>query len=199
MPYGLPNVSYIGFPVSVLCPGHSGLGFREAHRPDAPALIAHFRDLDREDRRKRFCATLTDAAIERHVDGLWGRRGIVLAAHDGPLWPSPLHRAGPIRAVAELSMDDREAELGISVDPSLRRRGVGTYLIQTAASLLASRGIREIRAYTIPGNTSFIALARAAGARVESGPDEIEVHFDVPKLHRAYLRRRAVQAFRPAA
>ena len=80
----------------------------------------------------------------------------------------------------------------------LRRRGVATYLIQTAARLLAPRGVRAIRAYTLPGNTSFLALARTCGAVIETGRDEVEVTFDVATLHEAYLRRRATQVFLPA-
>jgi GNAT superfamily N-acetyltransferase len=197
MAYGLPHVSFIGYPLSVPCANHAGLGFREVGRGDADLLVAHFRALDPADRRMRFCATLTDAAMERHVAGLWSRRALVLAAHDGPLWAGPLHRAGPIRAVAELSIDGAEAELGLSVDASLRRRGVGTYLVQTAARLLSPRGVRRIRAYTLPDNHSFVALARSCGAVIETGPDEVEVVFDVAALHRAYLCRRAAQVFQP--
>jgi GNAT superfamily N-acetyltransferase len=199
MAFGLPNISFIGYPVSLPCAGHAGLGFREAHRRDTPGIVAHFRSLDAGDRRMRFCATLTDAAIERHVAGVWERRSLVLAAYDGPIWDGPLYRAGPIRGLAELSLDAGEAELGISVDATLRRRGVGTWLVQTAGRLLAPRGIRTIRAYTTPGNASFLTLSRALGAAIETGPDEVEVLFEVASLTRGYLRRRGSQTFLPAA
>jgi GNAT superfamily N-acetyltransferase len=201
MAFGLPQISFIGYPLAVPCAGHAGLGFRGAGPADAAALVAHYRALGAADRRMRFCATLTDAAAERHVAGLWPRRALILAAHDGPLWSSPLYRAGPIRAVAELSIDGAEAELGLSVEAGLRRRGVGTYLVQAAARLLAPRGVRRIGAYTLPDNHSFIALAHRCGARVASGPHEVEVEveFDVAELDRAYRRRRAVEVFRRAA
>jgi GNAT superfamily N-acetyltransferase len=194
MAYGLPNMSFIGYPVSVPCAGHAGLGFREARQPDAAAIVTHYASLGPHDRRMRFCATLTDDALERHVAGLWTRGAVVLVAVDGPLWPGPLHRAGPFRAVAELSLAAREAELGLSVDSSLRRRGVGTYLVQTAAALLAPRGIRRLHAYTVPGNGSFLALARGSGASIELGHEEVEVEFDLLRLQQAYLRRRAADA-----
>jgi GNAT superfamily N-acetyltransferase len=199
MPFGLPNISFIGYPVSLPCAGHAGLGLREARPFDAPALGAHYAALDPADRRRRFCATLGEDAIARHVAGIWQRRSLVLAGFDGPIWAGPLHRAGPIRAVAELALGDREAELGISVDDGLRRRGVGTYLVQAAAGLLAPRGIRRIRAYTTPGNGSFLKLAHTLGGEIESGPDEVEVLFDVATLDAAYRRRRMAQAFGRAA
>lgn len=167
--YGLPNISFIGYPVSIPCAGHAGLGLREARRRDSSALVAHLRKLEAEDRRMRFCATLTDQALERHVEEMWSRDPIAIAALDGPLWLGPLNRAGEIRAFAEVFVADGAAELGLSVDPALRQRGVGTYLVQTAAHLLARRGARVIRASTLPDNRSFLTLARACGARIDQG------------------------------
>lgn len=187
MAYGWPQMSYIGFPLAVACAGHDGVGFRAATSADAAALEAHFLGLDPTDRRMRFCATVDGATIARHVAGLWSRRTLVLAAHDGPLWGG----IAPIRALAELSIDGPEAELGISVDASLRRRGVGTYLVQTAGHLLRPRGVRRITAYTLPGNRSFQALAHACNATLNHGPDEVEACFDVQALAANYQSRRA--------
>lgn len=198
MPFGLPNVSFIGYPVAVPCPPHAGLGVRQATRADAGAVVEHFCALGAEDLRLRFCATLNEEAVRRHVDGLWDRDGLVLAAYDGPLWPSPLHRAGPIRALAELVVSGEEAEFGVSVEPAMRRRGIATYLVQTAARLLVPRGVKVIRATTLPDNGSFIAMAHALGAAVDCGPDEVDVTFDAAALNRAYLRRRAEDVLRPA-
>jgi GNAT superfamily N-acetyltransferase len=193
MPYGLPHISYIGHPVPIPCPPHAGLGFREAGPADSPAILAHFRDLTPLDRRMRFCATLNDEALERHVAEMWDRESLVLAAYDGPLWSGPLTRAGPVRALAELALGPGEAELALSVEDGLRRRGVGTYLLQTAARLAKPRGIARIHAYTLPDNASFLALARTAGGAIEPTDGEVEVTFDVAALERAYLRRRAAQ------
>lgn len=120
----------------------------------------------------------------------------MLLAFDGPLFEAPFLRTGPVRAVAELVGTGPEMELGISVDGTLRRRGIGTELVETAAHVLAPRGVRAIRAYSLPGNRSFLALARRCGAAVEIGPDEVEATFDVGRLRRAYLRRRTANAFR---
>lgn len=196
MAFGYPNMSFIGYPVPVPCPAHAGLGLRTAVDTDAPAVLAHYRRLSPADRRMRFCATLGDAALERHVERIGSRGGVVLLAFDGPLFEAPFLRAGPVRAVAELVGTGPEMELGISVDGALRRRGIGTELVETTAHLLAPRGVRSIRAYSLPGNRSFLALAGACGAAVEVGPDEMEVAFDVGRLRHAYLRRRAANAFR---
>lgn len=196
MAFGYPNMSFIGYPLPVICAGHSGLGLRTAVDSDAPAVLAHYRRLSPEDRRMRFCATLGPAALERHVERIGSRGGLVLLAFDGPLFEAPFLNAGPIQAVAELVGTGREMELGISVDPSQRRQGIGTELVEVAGYLLAPRGVRTIRAYTLPGNRSFLALARRCDATVEAGPDEVEVIFEVAQLRRAYMRRRAENAFR---
>lgn len=197
MPFGLPNMSYIGYPVALPCRGHAGLGMRQATRADSDALVAHFLALDRADLWMRFCSTLNAQAIRRHVDGLWDRDGVVLAAFDGPLWPGPLHRAGPVRALAELMTAGAEAELGISVETSMRRRGIGTYLLQTGSCLLSARGIRLIRATTMPDNVSFIAMAQSLGATLDRRPDVIGATFEVAALKCGYLRRRAAEVLGP--
>ncbi len=198
MAYGYPHMSFIGYPVPLPCAGHGGLGLRRAHDPDAPAVLAHYLRLSPADLRRRFCATLGAPALERHVARLGSRGGLVLVAIDGPLFAAPFLETGPVRAVAELVGTGREMELGISVDSDLRCRGIGTELVQTAARLLAPQGVTTIRAYSMPDNRAFYALARRLGAEVEVAHDQVEVVFDVAALTGSYLWRRASQALRLA-
>lgn len=192
MPFGLPNVSYIGFPTPALAAAHAGLGFREAKRTDLPTVIAHFSRLTPECRRRRFCATLSPEALENHAAGLWDRSELAIAAIDGPLWGGLFHKIGEIRAIAELSLSGKDAEIGLSVDDSLRRRGIGTYLVQTAAWLLAPRGVERITAYTTPDNIGMIRLGIRLGGTVDRSSSDVEVVFDIARLRRDYLRRRVV-------
>lgn len=196
MAFNYPSMSFVGIPIPVPSAGRSGFGLRTAVDRDAPAVLEHYRRLSPDDRRMRFCATMGPAALERHVERIGSRGGVVLLAFDRPLFGPSFLRRGAVRAVAELVGTGREMELGISVDAGLRRRGLGTELVETAAHLVGLRGVRAIRAYTLPGNRSFLALARAAGATIDAGPDEVEVTFDVAPLRLAYLRRRAENAFR---
>ncbi len=196
MAFGLPHISFIGYPAPIPCAGHAGLGFREARPADAPAILDHLRRLPPEDRRMRYCATISDQALAHEATRLFQRAHFTLCAFDGPLWDGPFHRSGPIRAVAEFVISGDQAELGLSVDAELRRRGVGAYLVQTASRLLAPRGVRTVTAYTLPQNRAMIALGLASGAWIERGPEEVEIDFDVAALQAAYLRRRAEQVFR---
>jgi GNAT superfamily N-acetyltransferase len=195
--YGLPPISYIGYPVPVPCIGHAGLGFREATAEDGPAIRSHLLALSPEDRQMRFCAALSDAAIAAHAEALPKRPGFALAAIDGPLWNGPFHQAGPVHGFAELVVAGRSAELGISVDASRRRAGVGTYLMQTAARLLALRGVEEIVALTLNRNAAMIRLGLSCGARVERDDSDVIVTFSVERLHQAYLARRTAQVLTP--
>jgi ribosomal protein S18 acetylase RimI-like enzyme len=194
VPYGLPNISCVGWPVAVPCAGHAGLGFREARASDADAVLAHFRRMQPADLRLRFCATVSDASLRTHVSRIWDRPGLVLAAHDGPLWDGPFHAAGPVRGLAEFCVSGEVAELGITVDGTLRRRGVGTWLVRTAAALLAPRGVRRIVAFTMPENMAMIGLGRTSGARIVNALGDVEIVFDVEPLRRAYVARRLAAA-----
>jgi RimJ/RimL family protein N-acetyltransferase len=190
MAFGLPNISFIGYPVPIPCAAHAGLGFREAQPGDEPEIVAHLRALDPEDRRMRFCTSVNDGHLVRHAEEIWDRSSFALAAHDGPLWSGPFHRPGPIRALAELSVAGEVAEFGVSVDRSIRRQGVATYMLQTAARLLSLRGVSRIVALTMSENKGFLALSRKAGAEMTWDGGDVEIVFDVKALERTYLMRR---------
>jgi hypothetical protein len=157
-----------------------------AGRAEAPAILAHYRRLPAADLNRRFCGALGDAALSRHVAGLPAGSGFVLTVHDRRR--ASFH-PGPVRAVAEVAAAADAAEIALSVETGLRRRGVGTCLIESAARLLALRGLRRLRAHSLLDNRAFIALAAGSGARIEVGADEVEALFDVAALHRAYLLR----------
>jgi GNAT superfamily N-acetyltransferase len=196
MAFGLPHLSFIGYPAPIPCAGHAGLGFRAATDDDIALIDGHYRRLAPEDRALRFCATLSDEALGVHAERTFARADLVIVGHDGPVWRGPMHDRGPVRALAELSVDGATAEIGLSVDGTLRRRGLGTYLVQTAARLLAPRGTRRIHAYTLSRNRAMIGLGRVSGAEVDIAGPDVEITFDVDVLHRAYIRRRiAAQVF----
>jgi GNAT superfamily N-acetyltransferase len=159
--------------------------------------LHHLAALSPEDRHLRFCGTLSDAAIAEHVAGLDRRPGFALAAFAGPLWQGPFHGSGPIKAFAELVVSGQTAELGLSVDADRRRAGIGTYLIQTAARLLAPRGVARILALTLARNTAMIRLGEACGAGIERDGADVMIDFSVAQLDAAYRARRTAQSSPP--
>ncbi len=190
MAFGFPHISLIGYPTPLPCPGHAGLGFREARPGDEAAILAHLARLSPADRHRRFCAGVSDGQLAVHVEGLRRRNGFTVVALDGPLFDGPFLRAGPVRAVIEIVVFDGEAEFGLSVDGDRRRAGVATYLILTAARLLALRGIGRMVAETLPQNRAMLGLGRSLGAGIDGSDDETLLRFSVPELNAAYLRRR---------
>lgn len=190
MAYGLPNMSFIGYPLPIPGPAHAGFGLREATRADSAEMLAHLRALGDDDRRMRFCTSVNDAHLARHVRETWSRSTFALAAFDGPLWSTPFLRGGPIRALAEFAVSGGEAEIGISVDRDIRRHGLATWMLQTAAQLLSQRGVLRITAFTMRENASFLTLARKASAELEWDAGEVAITFDTETLARTYLRRR---------
>jgi GNAT superfamily N-acetyltransferase len=198
MTHALPQISFVGHPVLIPCAAHAGLGLRTAGPADSAHVLEHLQSLDAEDRRLRFGRDMSDAALASYVEELWQPTRIVLSAHEGPLWPGSRYDAGPIRGVAELSISGESAELRLSVDPGRRRQGVGTYLIQTAARLLAPCGVHQILVITLPRNRAMICLGQRCGARIEPQPEETVIVFSVELLHSAYaVRRLAGQVFWP--
>lgn len=198
MPYGLPNVSYIGYPVAVPCRDHAGLGFRVGLRGDAGIVLDHLGRLSEMDRHRRFCGAVSDAGLRRHVQELWDKSSFVLLAQDGPLWSTPPLRAGRVKALGEIAVEGDDAEIGISVDADLRGRGLGGWLVRTAGFLLAPRGVARIHAFTLADNTAMIGIGRREGARITSEGGEVEIVFDVPTLRRGYLGRRMSPRLRRA-
>jgi GNAT superfamily N-acetyltransferase len=190
MAFGFPHISFIGYPAPVPCPGHAGLGFREARPGDGPAIRAHLERLSPADRYRRFCAAVSDGHLAAHVEGLWQRNSFTIVGLDGPLFDGPFHRAGVVRAVIEVVVFDGVAEFGLSVDGDRRRAGVATYLILTAARLLALRGIGRMVALTQPHNHAMLGLGRSLGAETDSSADDTLLLFPVAELNGAYLRRR---------
>ena len=80
----------------------------------------------------------------------------------------------------------------------MRRRGIGTYLVQTGAALLEPRGVKVIRATTLPDNDSFIGMARALGGEVVHRPDLVEVELRRRRARAGLPARRAAEVLHPA-
>jgi GNAT superfamily N-acetyltransferase len=190
VPFGLPHTSFIGYPIALPCPGHAGLGLREVRPADGEEVLAHLLGLSAIDRHNRFCGGLSDEALGRHVAEMQARNSFAIGAFEGPLWSGPFHRAGPIRALIEVVIAGKDAEFGLSVESARRRSGIGTYLVQTAAHLIAHRGVERLLAFTLPGNAAMIGLGRALGAEIATEGGETLLTFSVAALEAAYLRRR---------
>ncbi|MGH8723794.1 MAG: GNAT family N-acetyltransferase, partial [Burkholderiales bacterium] len=96
---------------------------RELSRAERPALQQHFLALGGEDRRLRFGAPMNDAGVRAYLARIDFGRDAVFGVFD-----DALHLIG----AAHVARSDAHAELGVSVLPGYRGRGVGGALLARA-------------------------------------------------------------------
>src|ERR1700750_1745859 len=127
---------------------------------ELPLLRDHLLRLDSESRHDRFNVLRDDSFIERYAEK---------CASDGTVIVAYMEN-GMVRGAAELhppeQSDDSLPEVAFSVEPCVRRRGVGSVLFQRLISEARWRGYRRIRVTTSGQNLAMRALAGKFGAHL---------------------------------
>ena len=152
---------------------------RELSRIDRASLEPHFLALEREDRRLRFGVPINDAAVRAYVGSIDFERDAVFGVHD-----DRLHLVG----AAHLARSHGHAELGVSVLPAHRGRGVGGALLARAHLRARNWGVRALFMHCLTENDAMMHLARKqamqilieageADARLELPPADASSHF----------------------
>ena len=138
---------------------------RELSRLDRSALDPHFLALGGEDRRLRFGASLNDAAVRAYVARIDFERDAGFGVYD-----DALHLIG----AAHVARSDGHAELGVSVLPGHRGRGIGGALLARAHLRARNWGVRALFMHCLTENEAMMHLARkqAMEIMVESGEAE---------------------------
>ena len=142
---------------------HDERGQREARREPAHAAI---------DRRLRFGASLSDDAVrmlEERID--FGRDEIFGIAGDDLR----------LEAVVHVAFYPDKAELGLSVLPHARGRGLGNALFARAVMHLVNRGVREVFVHCLAENGAMLHLARRNGMRVVHDGGETDARLALPR------------------
>ena len=129
-------------------------------------LVAHFLALPMKDRCLRFGAALAPGVIAAYVDGIDFDHDAVFGVHDDRL---------ELVGVAHLACEDDRAEVGLSVLPAHRRRGLGGALFQRTVAHARSRCIPQLFMYFLSGNAPIMHIAQRFGmdivARAGVGAD----------------------------
>jgi GNAT superfamily N-acetyltransferase len=138
-------------------------------------IVRHLLRLPAQDRRLRFGTPMRDSAVEvyaRQIDFAQDQVFGILGA-DLELW-----------GVAHLALgrDGQTAELGLSVDWSVRDRGYGYALLQRAVLHATNRGYRALFMHCLAENETMLKLARKAGLGivVSSGEADGQLALDEP-------------------
>lgn len=140
--------------------------------PDRAAIIEHFLALDAGDRRLRFGAALADealCALEERID--FDRDEIFGIAGDDLR----------LEAVVHVAFYPGKAELGLSVLPGARGRGLGSALFSRAVMHLTNRGVREVFVHCLTENGAMMHLARKNGMRVVLDGTETDACLALPR------------------
>jgi GNAT superfamily N-acetyltransferase len=124
---------------------------------DRAALEAHFVALDGEDRRLRFGSNIGDAALAEYVERIDFERDGVFAVQDEEL---------RLLAVVHVAFGAESAELGMSVLPDNRGKGMGNALFTRAVMHLRNRGTLEVFVHCLTENGAMMHLARKHGMRI---------------------------------
>ena len=130
-------------------------------------LRTHFLALGAADRRLRFGNAICDETITRYVDSLDLGHDAVFVIEDGR------HR---IVAAAHVAVSGSTAEVGLSVLPPARGRGLGSALFSHAARHARTHDIVRIDMHFLSENRAIQRIAARAGMQVESSAGESEAY-----------------------
>jgi GNAT superfamily N-acetyltransferase len=139
---------------------------------DRAALTEHFLALDRDDRRLRFGASLSDDAVRALDDRIDFGRDEIFGIQGGDL---------RLLAVVHVAFYPGKAELGLSVLPAARGQGLGGALFSRAVMHLTNRGVREVFVHCLTENGAMMHLARRNGMRVVRDGSETDAYLALPR------------------
>ena len=126
--------------------------------------------LSPEDRRKRFCCSLSDDTISSYVDRLNFTRDTILAAFD---------EQAQLVGLAELVCGAEESEMAFSVRPDRRGQKIGTLLIERLGSRARICGASKVFVMFLSDNTPMRRMALRAGMSVQTADGESHAERDL--------------------
>lgn len=144
---------------------------RELSRPERPVLERHFLALGAEDRRLRFGISLGDDALREYVARIDFERDAAFGVLDDEL---------RLAGAAHLARSDGHAELGVSVLPGHRSRGIGAALFARAHTHARNWGVRALFMHCLAENGAMMHLARQQGMEVVAEAGEADAWLRLP-------------------
>jgi GNAT superfamily N-acetyltransferase len=155
---------------------------------ELPLLRDHLLRLDSDSRRDRFNGFMDDSFIERYAAKCAGDGTIIVAYMEN----------GLVRGAAELHppehSEDELPEVAFSVEPCVRRRGVGSVLFQRVISEARWKGYRTLRVTTGAQNHAMRALASKFGAHLKFRHGESSGTIEVKQYPQSEVAKLAVDA-----
>ena len=160
---------------------------------ELPLLRDHLLRLDRASRHDRFHGFMDDSFIERYAERCANDGTIIIAYFED----------GVVRGAAELHPPEQSLdmlpEIAFSVETSVRRRGVGSFLFRQLIAEARAKGYRSLRITTGAQNEPMRALARKFGANLSFRHGESTGTVDVIKQNQPELASSGFDATLAAA
>jgi len=140
---------------------------------EMPLLRDHLLRLDPASRRDRFNGVVDDAFLIKYAAGCADDGVIVL----GYIEDGELHAAAELHEPTR--SPDEKPEIAFSVEPRLRRQGVGSALFKALLTEARRAGYRKLRVTTGAQNDAMRALARKFGTKLKFSHGELSGNLDV--------------------
>lgn len=169
---------------------------RKLNLNDKELLILHLRNLQGEDRRLRFGATVTDPFIDAYVAQSFVNVRPEKATEKSQ-WLGVDGPDGQLIAACHVAIHAGEAELGCSVAPEHRGKKLAQAMFDRAVTYLRTKGIREVFMNCLTENQVMKHIAKKNQMTVVSccGDTDARVSIESPTavtpLRDAYLDRMA--------
>lgn len=144
---------------------------RELSRLDRAALAGHLLALGTEDRRLRFGLPLKDETVRAYVARINFERDAAFGVYDDALY---------LIAAAHLARSDGHAELGVSVLPGYRGRGIGGALLGRAHLRARNWGVRSLFMHCLTENGTMMHLARKQEMQIVVKSGEADAWLKLP-------------------
>jgi len=133
--------------------------------------LAHLLALPGDDVRLRFGAPQGKAAIAAYVARIDFDADVIFAVHGDAL---------ALAGAAHLAFAGDLAELGVSVVPHARRRGIGAALVARAAEHARNRSTQRLYMHCLAENAVMIRIAQRAGMVVVIDAGDADGHLALP-------------------
>jgi GNAT superfamily N-acetyltransferase len=143
-----------------------------------PRLLEHFLRLDTEDIRLRFGLPLGSDAIAAYVQGINFDTDAVFGVYEDELG---------LAAAAHVAFGADGAELGISVLPGYRSRGIGSALFARAVEHARNRFVTRMYMHCLSENAAMMHIARKSGMKICVDTGEAEAFLKLEPADQASL------------
>ena len=156
---------------SAMRPYPSSIPIKRLSRFDRPRIAHHFLALGSDDRRLRFGGGQSDFSIQTYVKAVDFEHDALFGVLDDEL---------RLVGVGHLARNDDHAELGISVFPGDRERGIGGALLKHAHTHARNWGARALFMRCLAENRAMMHLAKREGMDVVAEGGEADAWLTLP-------------------